>query len=137
MNIKLFTLSLVFLTITYTSVAFAFEVRVTADIDRIISNDGSGGRCMAELSVNLQTEYGASFNCPTPVNENSLISFSCNGVNNRTDTAYQMFDMAMMALVMNKQVEVSLDDEDPKHNYYRNEIFIGELCVAKDVAVVK
>ena len=104
--------------LTSSMVASAAEFQATGVIEKTLSNDGSSwGGCMAKLSSWLGPNCGKRW-----------VSFSCSGPGTyfSKDVAYRLFDTALMAFALGKQVTVYLDDQK-KHNGY---------CVAHRIDVM-
>lgn len=75
---------------------------------------------MANLGALLSTASPA-VNCP-----GTSVSFSCTGTYHSKDLAFYMLDQAQLALSLNKQVVVRVDDTK-KHDSY---------CVATRIDVI-
>lgn len=83
--------------------------KLTAKVDRVLHmSDDTYGGCMAFVSVDPAT---VGLNCK------NWVSFSCSGDFTSKDNAYRMFDMSQMALALNKNVQVFVNDAK-KHNGY-------------------
>jgi len=100
----------------------------TAVARTLVSNQNLYGGCMAGLAVPINTavvspgQPATTLNCP-----GNYVSFSCTGTYNSKDLAFYMLDQAQLALSLNKQLYVTVDDTK-LHNGY---------CVALRVDVLK
>ena len=94
---------------------------LTATVSKVMVNATAYGGCMALLSKTISSASPA-VNCP-----GNWISFSCTGTYASKDLAFFMLDQAQLALSLNKNVTVYVDDTK-KHNGY---------CFANRIEVIK
>lgn len=109
-----------------TEFVHAAQGNLTTTVTRTdVFSDIYGG-CMAGLAVATNTAVVAAgqptLNCP-----GNYVSFSCTGTYSSKDIAFYMFDQAQLALALNKQVYLAIDDTK-KHNGY---------CFATRIDVLK
>ena len=83
--------------------AQAAVVRVDGRIDNVLASDGFSGGCAAQLSVDLSSE---GLDC-----QGSWVTLNCvaDGEAERQD-GRRMFDSALLAFSLGKQVKVWVDD---------------------------
>jgi hypothetical protein len=102
--------------------AHAAQGSLTATVTKTtVSTPETYGGCTASLGKALSAALPA-VDCP-----GNLVSFSCGGTYVSKDLAFYMLDQAQLALALNKQVYVTVDDTK-KHNGY---------CFAKRIDVIK
>jgi hypothetical protein len=87
----------------------------------MVTGDATFGGCMALLDKPINTASNVP-NCPA-----NWVSFSCTGTFTSKDMAFHLLDQAQLALALNKQVMVIVDDTK-KHNDY---------CFALRIDVIK
>ena len=86
-----------------------------ASIDRMLNQTDAYGECMVYLDKTLADE---GLNCPS-----RWVTLSCDGTFNNRDVAARMYDAAMMAMAMEKKVNILVDDSKKQNDY----------CVAKRI----
>jgi hypothetical protein len=123
MNSRLPFLTTVFLATLASSLpVYAVQGTLTAKVSRTrVTGDSTFGGCMAMLDKPINAASNAPI-CPS-----SWVSFSCTGTFTSKDMAFQLLDQAQLALALNKQVMVTVDDTK-KHNDY---------CFASRIEVIK
>lgn len=87
--------------------AFAATEKLRGKIGATLSDNWNYGKCMIK-----STSFKPSINCP-----NDWFSLSCSGDYSSKEDARRMWDSAQMALALDLDVQVSVDDEK-KHNKY-------------------
>ena len=86
-----------------------------ASIARILNQTNAFGECMVFIDEVLADE---GLNC-----KSSWVALSCDGTFNNRDVAARMYDAAMMAMAMEKKVNILVDDSKKQNDY----------CVAKRI----
>lgn len=86
----------------------------------LVADEGRWGGCMALLDTNIAS---SGLDCPS-----RWLSFSCSGDFTSKDVASKMFDVAQMALALDRRVEIYADDH-LKHNGY---CYANRIDVMKD-----
>ena len=86
-----------------------------ASIDRMLNQSDAYGECMVYVDKTIADE---GLNCPS-----KWVALSCDGTFNNRDVAARMYDAAMMAMAMEKKVNVRVDDSKKQGGY----------CVAKRI----
>ena len=86
-----------------------------ASIVKILNQTNTFGECMVFMD---KTIADAGLNCPS-----KWVALSCDGTFNNRDVAARMHDVAMMAMAMEKKVNVLIDDTKKQSGY----------CVAKRI----
>lgn len=115
------TAVLLFVGLTLGGPANAATGVLTTTITATSVSSNSYGGCLAKLGDAVNTAVPA-VNCP-----DNWVSFSCTGSYNSKDLAFYMLDQAQLALSLNKQVVVRVDD-NKIHTPY---------CVATRIDVIK
>ncbi len=101
-------------------VASAGTATFTTGIKKVsVSNSNINGGCIAQTGVSPSTKL--------PSCKWGWIAFSCAGKFNAKDVAYRKLDQAQMAVALNKNVAITITD-DQKHNGY---------CFAKRIDIIK
>jgi hypothetical protein len=109
-RLSLIASALLMIGLTQAESAYAVQGSLTTAITRtLVTVPQTYGGCMAKLAAALSTAVPA-VNCP-----GNFVSFSCNGTYVSKDLAFYMLDQAQLALSLNKQVFVVVDDTK-KHN---------------------
>ncbi len=124
MKIRLLSIALALLLMGLTQAEFAYAVQgnLTTTITKTqVTVPQAYGGCMVALGVAVSKAVPI-VNCP-----GNWVSFSCNGTYISKDLAFYMLDQAQLALSLNKQVFVTVDDTK-KHNGY---------CFASRIDVIK
>ncbi|MEI6336166.1 MAG: hypothetical protein WCS87_16525 [Methylococcaceae bacterium] len=111
MNSRLPFLTTLFLaTLTSSLPVYAVEGTLTAKVSKtMVTGNATYGGCMALLDKAINTAANAP-NCP-----GNWVSFSCTGTYTSKDMAFHLLDQAQLALALNKQVTVIVNDTK-KHN---------------------
>lgn len=92
------------------SAAWADMGKVTGFVKRTaISDDGSYGGCMAQMSESLTTSQTAC--------EGTWVTFSCDGTYTEPVRALRMLDQAQLALATGMRVTVFVDDAKMQDGY--------------------
>ena len=86
-----------------------------ASIMKILNQTNTFGECMVFMD---KTIADAGLDCPS-----KWVALSCDGTFNNRDVAARMHDVAMMAMAMEKKVNVLIDDTKKQSGY----------CVAKRI----
>ena len=90
-----------------------------ASITKILNQTNTFGECMVFMD---KTIADAGLDCPS-----KWVALSCDGTFNNRDVAARMHDAAMMAMAMEKKVNVLIDNTKKQNGY----------CVAKRIDLLK
>ena len=80
-----------------------------ATVTRVLNQSNAFGGCMFYVDTRIAD---TGLDCPS-----SWVALSCDGTFNNRDVAARMYDMGMMAIALDKKVDIRVDDA-MKHSGY-------------------